>query len=120
MATSTCSGHYKQFRMAFRENFYWGKDTIWRKKENVHIFYFHIDFIIALYILENPDIQRHFRVFLVYIESFYNVEVFARLGSSHSFLSMIFGILMKFWIDIGEKVFSSPKNRNKKNRDDKK
>ena len=43
------------------------------------------------------------------------VEVFARLGSSYGFLSMIFGILGKFWIDIGvqknfiEKIFVGKK-----------
>ena len=31
-------------------------------------------------------------------------EVFASLGSSHGFLSMIFGILGKFWIDIGKNI----------------
>ena len=33
------------------------------------------------------------------------VEVFACLGSSHGFLSTIFGILGKFWIDIGKNIF---------------
>ena len=33
------------------------------------------------------------------------VEVFACLGSSHGFLSTIFGILRKFWIDIGKNIF---------------
>ena len=33
------------------------------------------------------------------------VEVFACLDSSHGFLSTIFGILGKFWIDIGKNIF---------------
>ena len=33
-------------------------------------------------------------------------DEFASLGSSHGFLSMIFGILEKFGIDIGKKIFS--------------
>ena len=33
------------------------------------------------------------------------VEVFECLGSSHGFLSTIFGILGKFWIDIGKNIF---------------
>ena len=33
------------------------------------------------------------------------VEVFACLGSSHGFLSTIFGILRKFWVDIGKNLF---------------
>ena len=33
------------------------------------------------------------------------VEVFACLGSSHGFLSTIFGILRKFWVDIGKHFF---------------
>ena len=75
------------------------------------------------YILENPCIRRHFGKNPAYIEWFSYVEVFARLGSSHSFLSMIFGILGKFWVDIGKKnlkhIFEK-KIRYKKNRDDKK
>ena len=46
-------------------------------------------------------------------------EVFASLGSSHGFLSMIFGILGKFWIDIDKNIlqkniFSRSKNFREK------
>ena len=44
-----------------------------------------------------------------------NIEIFdslflAALNSSHDFLSVIFGILGKFRIDIGEKIFFQKKN----------
>ena len=42
------------------------------------------------------------------------IEVFAWLGSSHGFLSMIFGIFGKFWIDIGVQKISEILFRDKK------
>ena len=43
------------------------------------------------------------------------VGVFASLDSPHGFLSMIFGILGKFWIDIGvQTIFHRKKFRRKK------
>ena len=44
-----------------------------------------------------------FPVFQIYKKT--RVEVFACLGSSHGFLSTIFGILRKFWVDIGKNFF---------------
>ena len=41
----------------------------------------------------------------------------AALNSSHDFLSVIFGILGKFRIDIGEKIFFQKKIRDGKNLD---
>ena len=41
------------------------------------------------------------------------MEVFARLGSPHGFLSKIFGISVNFWIDIGEKYFFEKYFRDK-------
>ena len=42
------------------------------------------------------------------------IGVFAWLGSSDSFLSMIFGIFGKFWIDIGEEKKSKNVFRRQK------
>ena len=44
-----------------------------------------------------------FPVFQIYKKT--RVEVFACLGSSHDFLSTIFGILRNFWVDIGKNFF---------------
>ena len=52
-----------------------------------------------------PNSIRKYTDFLHSIKKL-DLAFFMSLASSHAVLSMIFGILGKFWIDIGENIFS--------------